>query len=180
MSVVEQARKLALFKHKDLFRPSVSRQPLTEHLAEVADLARGAGLDDDAVAAAWLHDIVEDTDVTIEDITRLFGAEIAHMVDGLTDPPHYVGLPLEERKQAQADRLASKSETVKAVKLCDQISNVRSVLYDPPTDWLLEKSFLYIQGAKKIAGICHGIVPALDEEFSELYAIAEKKYGDVK
>ena len=178
MNVIQKAKDLALEKHKDLCRPNASAQPLTEHLGEVAAMVEKCGLSDNAIAAAWLHDIVEDTGVTFEDIDKIFGADVLRMIEGLTDPTPFIDMPLEQRKQAQADRLCDKDDDIKIIKICDQISNTQSVLYDPPTDWLLEKSFLYIQGAKKIADVCRGIRPELDQEFDTLYDVARKKYGE--
>ena len=83
MNVVQKAKDLALEKHHGLCRPSASAQPLTEHLEEVAGLAAKAGMNDNAIASAWLHDIVEDTPIILEDIRDLFGDDIASTGQGL-------------------------------------------------------------------------------------------------
>ncbi len=128
MDLIEQARNYASIKHSHLFRPNKAKQPVIEHLEEVASLAKAAGCSKEAIDAAWLHDTVEDTDTTIEEIRSLFGSMVADIVDGLTDPSEFASLSLEQRKKLQAERLKTKSADIKLVKLCDQISNVRSVL----------------------------------------------------
>lgn len=177
MSVVEKAKELALKKHKPFFRPNRARQPTTEHLEEVAVLVFKADGTDDMIASAWLHDIVEDTDITLKDIYDLFGSSIAEMVDALTDPEDFVLYPTAERKEKQADRLKQKSREVKIIKLSDQISNVRSVWQDPPLDWDNKKSLSYIEGAKQIASVCKGLSSLLDDEFNAIYKVAVERYS---
>ncbi len=162
MTIIEKARELAKARHAHLFRPNKAKQPVIEHLAEVAQLVQDAGGSPDCIAAAWLHDSVEDTDTTLEEIRQVFGGHIADLVDGLTDPPEFADMPLQQRKQLQAERLKDKSHEVKLIKLCDQISNIRSVQTDPPLDWTEEKCQTYIAGAKAIAIICAGLNQDLD------------------
>lgn len=177
MDVIEKAKELALLMHKPLLRPNKAQQPTTEHLEEVALLVSKAGGTDEMIASAWLHDIVEDTEITLKDINDFFGATIADMVDGLTDPEGLEKYPTAERKKMQADRLVQKSREIRIIKLSDQISNVRSVWYDPPLDWDSKKSLTYIEGAKKIALICEGLSTFLDEEFNKVYDAAKQRYA---
>jgi (p)ppGpp synthase/HD superfamily hydrolase len=176
MTLVTRARELATRKHAHLHRPNKAQQPIVVHLAEVAALAKQAGGTDAQIAAAWLHDIVEDTETTLEDIRAEFGDEVAALVDGLTDPADFEPMPLFERKALQAERLKGKPVSVWLVKLCDQISNVRSVVLDPPVSWDAAKSLAYVDGAKVIAEVCKGQSPLLDEMFAEAYREACKKY----
>lgn len=176
MSLSNKAEIFAREKHASMKRPNKAQQPIVEHLAEVASLVRGAGGNEYAIAAAWLHDVVEDTSTTLDEISILFGDEISKFVDGLTDPPDFSGKPLSQRKPMQAERLINKSVEIKLIKLCDQISNVYSVLVDPPLDWTSEKSLAYVMGAKTIADVCRGINSDLDEKFDNYYAQAIKKY----
>lgn len=177
MRLILEAKAFAADKHKDMFRPNRAKQPIVEHLEEVAMLVKGDGGSPEEIAAAWLHDVVEDTPVNLAIIHERFGAKVAEIVDGLTDPDHFEPLPLKERKALQAERLQAKSDQVKRVKLCDQISNVKSVLYDPPLDWSDEKSLHYVKGANEIAKVCFGLSPKLDQAFVELYRAATLKYN---
>jgi len=176
--MIERAKLFAQERHANLFRPNKARQPVIEHLAEVAALAEAAGASQEAIAAAWLHDILEDTPTTAQEIHDLFGAAIAALVDGLTDPQSFAALPLAERKKQQTERLKQKDQQVLLVKLCDQISNVRSVLLDPPlVDWDNQKSLAYVEGAKRIADVCQGQSAFLDQQFAAVFVLAVEKYG---
>lgn len=179
-SIVQKAKSLATEKHAHLRMYNAARSPVIIHISEVADYVQEHGGTDDMIAAAWLHDIVEDTDVTLAQIEEWFGPSISSLVDGLTDPPHFEPLPLEQRKPMQAQRLKAKSNDIKRIKICDQLSNVLRVTNDPPTDWDEATQFVYIRGAKEIADVCRGLSPALDALFDDAYKQACKKYGSVK
>lgn len=149
-------------------------RPQLEHLQEVADLVWASGGSEIEIAAAWLHDSVEDTDVSLEDLTKEFGSEVAALVDELTDPDEIKHLPTAERKQKQADRIAHESLSARRVKLADQTSNVRCVTMDPKATWTLEGRRNYALGAKKIADQCRGISSVLDEAFDREYERAQQ------
>ncbi len=152
-------------------------RPQTEHLQEVADLVWASGGSEVEIAAAWLHDSVEDTSATLEDIRKEFGDEVAELVYELTDSEDIKHLPTAERKQKQAERICSESESARKVKLADQTSNIRCVTVDPKAEWTLEGRRNYAIGAKKIAGQCKGINPILDEAFDREYLRAEQVLG---
>ncbi len=176
MNIVEKARALVIEKHAHLHRTSTSRQPMVEHIKEVVTMVSSATQDNDVIAAAWLHDTVEDTDITLEDIKAAFGTRIADIVDGLTDPPHFASMPTAERKAAQAKRILTKSADIKLIKICDQISNIKSVVNDTPPDWNNSQQWVYIEGAAKIAKLCSGLSNALDREFESTYLYAQNYY----
>ena len=176
ITIAEQAESFARQRHANLFRPNKAKQPKIIHLAEVVALARKIGASENAIAAAWLHDVVEDTPTSLQEIEDLFGKDVAILVDGLTDPPDYSSKPLVDRKALQAERLRQKSDEVLIIKLCDQISNVRSVYDDPPLDWDAPKSLDYILGARKIADACKGKSAFLDNEFALTFSSAKAKY----
>lgn len=117
---------------------------------------------------------------TLNDIGELFGPAIAVLVDGLTDPPHFVSLPLERRKPMQAERLKQKCNGVKLIKICDQLSNVMRIVNDPPTDWDYSSNLQYTIGARQVSEICRGIHSDLDKLFDNAYTKAIEKYGDIK
>jgi guanosine-3',5'-bis(diphosphate) 3'-pyrophosphohydrolase len=99
------AHHFAAHAHRNHVRNDSAKTPYIHHLTEVADLVTQSGGSDQEIAAAWLHDTVEDTDTTIEDIRREFGDEIAHVVEGVTDLKEWLPLPLSERKAKQAERV---------------------------------------------------------------------------
>lgn len=81
--------------------------------------------DEAAVCAAWLHDVVEDTPVTLEDITELFGEEIAELVGHLTNKSKEHSDVRRDRKALDRERLKGVSPTVKTIKMLDRLDNIR-------------------------------------------------------
>lgn len=82
-------------------------------------------------AATLLHDVVEDTDYTLEDIEKRFGSEIARLVDGLTnkfEKKHFTFLNRKNRKHLEFERLSQECREVKLIKMADRIDNLRSLI----------------------------------------------------
>jgi guanosine-3',5'-bis(diphosphate) 3'-pyrophosphohydrolase len=121
---------------------------------------------------------VEDTDTTLANIEEHFGKHVAEIVEGLTDLDHFKGLPPKERKRLQAERVRNESESVRRVKLADQLSNVRALALDPISIMRPDELWPYIKGAKLIADECKEISPLLDSLFEKFYKIAEQRYAD--
>jgi (p)ppGpp synthase/HD superfamily hydrolase len=178
---VNRAQEFARTAHQHIGGVSVSgvKKPQIHHIQEVADLVWISGGNDDEITAAWLHDSVEDTDTALADIERHFGKHVAEIVEGLTDLDHFKGLPPQERKKLQAERVRHESESVRRVKLADQLSNVRALTIDPIKTMPEHEMWPYIQGAKFIADECRGISSLLDDLFDKFFALAEKKYKNV-
>lgn len=174
--LIEQAKAFALNAHKGQTRLNKDKTPLATHLEEVVSLVEWSGGSEVEIAAAWLHDVVEDTKKTIVDIYENFGGEVVSIVHGLTDPPEFNGMHTLERKTAQARRVAGESDSVKRVKLADQISNVRSVAVDPPVHWDAQKCLDYTEGARKIVFECCEVSEMLFAKFSEAYWAAMRAH----
>ncbi len=110
-----------------------SGEPYVSHCVEVARILADLQLDTATVTSGLLHDIVEDTDITVEDIEREFGAEIAQIVDGLTK---IANLPLSSREERQVENYRklllsiAKDARVILIKLADRLHNMRTL------DWL--------------------------------------------
>lgn len=177
MNVVEHAKALAYERHKGQCRPNKGKQPKIQHIAEVASLVKRAEGSEEMIAAAWLHDIVEDTATELEEISETFGQGIAHLVDGLTEVDGFEGMTIQAYKNGQAQRLQAKTDGVKLVKLCDQLSNIKSVLVDPPFDWSSDDSLAYIEGANELAKHCFGLSETTDLEFRSIYKQGVEKYS---
>jgi (p)ppGpp synthase/HD superfamily hydrolase len=100
----------------------------------------------EVVAAAVLHDTLEDTDTTVEELQKRFGPTVASLVSELTDEytkTAYPHLNRSQRKTLEAGRLAEASQSAKLIKLCDLIDNTRSIVeHDPDfaTVYLREKA----------------------------------------
>jgi guanosine-3',5'-bis(diphosphate) 3'-pyrophosphohydrolase len=148
-------------------------RPQIEHLQEVADLVWVSGGSEIEIAAAWLHDSVEDTSATLEGIEKLFGKDVAKLVHELTDAEELKYLPTAERKQIQANRIRNESESARRIKMADQTSNVRRVTIDPKDGWTVDGRRNYVIGAYKIAEQCKGLNAILDAAFNREYARAQ-------
>lgn len=165
------AREFAREAHKSIVLTTALgfKRSQIEHLQEVADLVWASGGTDAEIVAAWVHDSVEDTSTTLQDIKKHFGEEVAQIVHGLTDSDDIKNLPTSERKAKQAERVRGENESVKRIKIADQISNVRFVTTDPKETWTFEGNRKYVIGAKLIADQCRGVSPILDELFDKEY-----------
>lgn len=97
--LVEKAEKFGLRAHDGTIRPNRAREPYSVHISQVARLIEQAGGSEEEIAAGWLHDTVEDTNVTIEMIRAKFGDKVAELVAGLTDPEWPAGISTLERKR---------------------------------------------------------------------------------
>ena len=177
--ILARAREFAQKHHKDINWETTSgyRRHQLNHLQEVVDLVWISGGSEIEQAAAWLHDTVEDTPVELAEIEENFGKEVADIVHGLTDLDEYKDLPTKERKQKQAERVKKESESVRRIKIADQISNTRFVSSDAHPNWTLEHNRDYVRGAKVIAENCKGVSPLLDEIFDREYKAGAKRLG---
>jgi (p)ppGpp synthase/HD superfamily hydrolase len=168
--LVQFARALdfAAGKHTDHRRKGVRGEPYVNHLVEVARLVAEAtaGEDPMAIAAAVLHDTLEDTDATREELEEHFGAEIASIVAEVTDDKR---LTKDERKQRQVDSAPHASQRAKLVKLADKISNLRSMQTSPPADWKLERKVEYFEWAATVVAGLRGTNPELEALFDAAY-----------
>lgn len=122
-------------------------EPYIIHPMEVAATVKTVpGHTEEMVAAAYLHDVVEDTDVGIDVILHLFGATVAEYVRLLTDPPKVEGGPnRKERKRHDRERLSGAPSEVQTIKLADLIANTTSIVqFDPKfaVTYLEEKRLL--------------------------------------
>lgn len=165
--LIKKAEEFATKAHEGQTEKDINKTPYILHPKKVAELVAGSGGTLQEIAAAWLHDVVEDTPITIEIIESEFGSEIASIVKGLTDLPSFSELSIEQRKQKQAEHISTESESVRRVKLADQISAIELDGHNT----LLDKNhrITYLEGAKKIAEKCKGISPFLDDLFTETY-----------
>lgn len=130
--LITRAFKLCYHSHKDVKR--ASGEPYYLHPVEVAKImAAEFTIDDESVAAALLHDTVEDTIVTLDDIRKDFGDVVAHLIDGVTK---ITGV-FENRNSKQAETfmklLLSMAEDIRVVliKFADRLHNMRTISHLP-------------------------------------------------
>jgi len=166
---VFEALQFAAHKHRDQRRKDPEASPYINHPIALANILWvGGGIEDPAViGAALLHDTVEDTETTEEELIERFGARIAAIVMEVTDDKSLDKL---ERKQLQVDHAPRLSREAKLVKLADKIANVRDVGSSPPEDWPLERRREYFDWAKRVVDALRGASPPLEAAFDEAYA----------
>jgi guanosine-3',5'-bis(diphosphate) 3'-pyrophosphohydrolase len=164
-----KALAFAAHKHKDQRRKDVDASPYINHPISLADILCNEGhiTDIETICAALLHDTVEDTETTAEELEREFGKTISNIVMDVTDDKT---LPKAARKQAQIDHAAHISEKAKLVKLADKISNLRDVLGNAPADWPLERRQEYFDWAYRVIEQIRGTHSGLETLFDEIYA----------
>lgn len=112
-----------------------SEEAYIEHPIRVAELLKSVPHTPEMICAAYLHDVVEDTPVSLQDIERKFGRKIAALVEELTDEfekKNYPHLNRQQRKQKEVERQAKMSLEAKTIKLADVIDNTRDILKNDP------------------------------------------------
>lgn len=111
-------------------------EPYIEHPAEVVALLKRAGVTDDAMlAAAWLHDVVEDTKIHGLEIVRVFGGPVGLLVQEMTDVTTLEDGNRATRKRVECLRWVSAFSQAKTIKCADLISNTRSIREHDPKFW---------------------------------------------
>jgi (p)ppGpp synthase/HD superfamily hydrolase len=151
-------------------------EPYVNHLTEVAALLAEAtdGSDVVLVMGGLLHDTLEDTDATYEDLVQRFGPEVAVLVAEVTDDK---SLPKEERKRLQIDKTPGKSRRAKLLKLADKTSNLRGLVTSPPKGWPQARLRDYVVWAHDVVRSCRGLNPRLEAAFDAAHAEASRHYG---
>ncbi len=169
-TVVDLMRALdfAARKHRDQRRKGGAAEPYINHPAEVARLVAVAtdGADPVCVLGALLHDTIEDTETTREELAREFGEEVAALVAELTDDKE---LSKSERKRLQLTSAPFKSDRVKLVKIADKTSNLSAIASSPPVNWDEQRKREYFEWAAKVVEGCRGVNARLEAAFDEAY-----------
>lgn len=162
--LVLDAAAFAAEKHRRQRRKDADATPYINHpLALATILAREGGVSDaEVIAAALLHDTMEDTETTPAELEARFGPNVAGMVAEVTDDK---SLPKLERKRLQVAHAAHKSLGAKLVKLADKIANLRDIAAYPPTDWDQARKAGYVRWASEVVAGLRGVNPALEAAF---------------
>ena len=170
--LLARAYRFAAEQHAHQRRKGDASEPYVNHLAEVADLVAEAtgGGDPNLVAAAMLHDVVEDTPTRLDEVEALFGADVAALVGEATDD---TSLPRAERKRLQVAHAPARSPRAKMLKLADKTSNVRALATSPPADWQRDRRADYIRWAREVVAGLRGPSPWLEAQFDAAAAAAE-------
>ena len=162
-----EAASFSARKHRFQTRKGAETEPYINHPLEVANILANIGgvTDPEILMAAILHDTIEDTETTAEEITGLFGERVCSMVLEVTDDK---SLPKSERKLKQIEHAPHISDGAKQVKLADKISNITDVIANPPHFWSDERRAEYVDWGEKVVAGLRGVNRELDRHFDEL------------
>jgi guanosine-3',5'-bis(diphosphate) 3'-pyrophosphohydrolase len=131
----------------------------------------GGVTDVELLAAAVLHDTIEDTATTQDDLRQAFGPRIAGIVAEVTDDKR---LSKNERKRIQLDHASGVSPEAKQLKIADKLCNLREILASPPANWPLFRKHQYFEWAKQVVDQVRDANPRLAEKFDAAYAQRSK------
>jgi GTP diphosphokinase / guanosine-3',5'-bis(diphosphate) 3'-diphosphatase len=163
------ALAFAADKHRTQRRKDPEASPYINHpiaLARVLSI-EGRVRDPKVLAAAILHDTLEDTKTTYEELLERFGSAIAGIVREVTDDKT---LAAPERKRLQIEHAGELSSRARLVKLADKTANLRDLIANAPAEWSLQRRRDYFDWAKKVIDRIRGSNKRLERAFDDAYA----------
>ena len=172
-----KAAEFASIKHRDQRRKDELKAPYINHCIRVASVMEEVGgiTDPELLMAGLLHDTIEDTDTTPEELETLFGSRVLKLVEEMSDDK---SLPKQRRKELQVEHAPEVPEEVVPVKLADKIANCEDLLVSAPREWDLARICDYLDWAD-------AVVERLPRSNDLLYRFAKEiickgfeKYGE--
>ncbi|MFC0220732.1 HD domain-containing protein [Pseudochelatococcus lubricantis] len=159
--------------HANQRRKGAAQEPYINHLIEVLDLVARAtgGEDGELLIAALLHDVVEDTPISAEELAAAFGARVARIVIENSDD---MTLPKDERRRQRIAAMAHKSPEARIVKTADVISNLRAIAVSPPAGWAMDRRLGYLEGCRQLIDAGRGANAVIETLFDQTAADAER------
>jgi guanosine-3',5'-bis(diphosphate) 3'-pyrophosphohydrolase len=166
--LILHAIAFAAHKHREQRRKGVPASPYINHPIALANILwhEGGVTDPSVIAAAILHDTIEDTETDYNELRGAFGVTVADMVIEVTDVKW---LDKTLRKRLQIARAGRASHAAKLVKLADKIANLRDIIASPPVDWSLERRQRYFDWAKEVVDGIRGVHGGLERRFDRVY-----------
>lgn len=174
--LILRAVHFAAERHRNQRRKDEEASPYINHPIAVSLLLADVGgvTDPEVLAAAILHDTIEDTRTTPEELQAVFGATIRSLVEEVSDNK---SLPKGERKQLQIEHAKSLSDGAALIKLGDKISNVLDVTHAPPADWSMERRREYLDWAESVVSNCPKVNDKLEAHFATVLREGRKNLG---
>jgi GTP diphosphokinase / guanosine-3',5'-bis(diphosphate) 3'-diphosphatase len=169
-ALIVRAAAFAAERHREQRRKDADASPYINHPIALADVLANEGNVTGAIvlAAALLHDTIEDTATTARELAEVFGEDVAGIVLEVTDDK---SLPKAERKERQVEHASQLSSRARLVKLADNICNLRDVSQRPSADWSIERRPEYFDWSKRVIdGLHDGANPKLEDLFDAKYA----------
>ncbi|MEJ2612453.1 MAG: HD domain-containing protein [Candidatus Thiodiazotropha sp.] len=168
LPLIVKALAFSARKHRDQRRKDIEATPYVNHPINLMDiLVNEAGISDtETLLTALLHDTIEDTETTFEELENEFGLVIASLVMEVSDDKSLSKL---ERKAMQVSHAPELSDKAKLVKLADKISNLRDIKRSPPVGWELSRVQAYFDWAKRVIDGLKGTHSGLEKLFDEIH-----------
>lgn len=169
IGLILKATQFAADKHRNQRRKDADASPYINHPIALANVLANEGgvVDATTLCAAVLHDTIEDTKTTADELKQLFGDKVTFIVLEVTDDK---SLDKEVRKEEQVRHAPHISTEAKLVKLADKICNLRDILASPPADWSAERKRTYFEWAARVVAGLRGVHPGLEAVFDGLLA----------
>ena len=162
-----RALRFASYKHRKQRRKDADASPYINHPIAVAELLATTGEVSDiaTLSAAVLHDTIEDTETTSEELEAAFGAEVRHLVEEVTDDK---SLEKQTRKQLQVEHAPGLSPGAKMIKLADLSCNLADIIENPPAKWSMERRSEYLSWTERVIAGCRGANDRLEQHYDQL------------
>ena len=166
-TLILKAAQFAAEQHRDQRRKDIHASPYIIHPISVAlAISQIGGVDDpEILAAALLHDTLEDTKTEPEDLEAEFGKKVCEYVLDVTDDKT---LQKDERKSRQIEHAKKISKGAALIKLGDKISNVTDVIDNPPVGWNINRRKEYLDWAEKVIENCPKVNDRMENKFQEI------------
>jgi GTP diphosphokinase / guanosine-3',5'-bis(diphosphate) 3'-diphosphatase len=174
IEMILSALKFSAGKHRNQRRKDAEASPYINHPIQVAELLWNVGEVRDIVVilGALLHDTIEDTQTSPEEIEQFFGKEVLELVLEVTDDKR---LSKTERKRLQIVQAPNKSTRAKQLKMSDKICNVRDITNTPPKDWPFERRWEYLDWTESVIHGVRGANKKLEALYDKVLAEGRKK-----
>jgi GTP diphosphokinase / guanosine-3',5'-bis(diphosphate) 3'-diphosphatase len=161
-----EALRYAADKHVTQRRKGCDQIPYINHPIKVAQLLYNVGKETDVelLSAAVLHDVLEDTSTTEQELKEKFGEKITSIVVEVTDD---MTLTYDDRKRYQVKKAPTLTKNAKKIKIADKISNIEDILTLPLT-WSDRRKRQYFEWSERVIDGCRGVNPSLDKAFDDI------------
>lgn len=172
-----QAIEFASTKHRDQRRKDAAQAPYINHCIRVASIAETIGSikDQELLMAAVLHDTLEDTDTTEDEIRSLFGERVLNLVKEMSDDK---SLDKQRRKELQIEHAPYVSEDVTPLKLADKISNCEDMLISVPKGWSKDRVLAYFEWSESVIERLPRVNEALYQYAKQVIKQGYEQYRD--
>jgi guanosine-3',5'-bis(diphosphate) 3'-pyrophosphohydrolase len=167
IGLILKALRFSAEKHTDQRRKDAKSSPYINHPIQVAETLWMIGevRDLTLLLASILHDTIEDTDTSPDEIKTQFGEDVLALVIEVTDDK---SLPKQVRKQLQVETAPHKTRNAKLLKLADKICNLHDIITSPPSNWSMERKQEYLLWSEKVVAGLRGVNEKLEGYYDDL------------